>query len=325
MLTRRELFTAAAALGLCHVGHRRAYAQVYPGKPIKLIVPYSAGSPNDVLARLVAPYLSARLREAVVVETRPGGGTTIGARAVMLAEPDGHTLLFTNTPTHAIAPLIGKGGAFDPLNDFAAVGPIASSFLVMVVAPNVPASTMAELVSHAKAHPGTLNFGFGQGTFPQLVGEAFKLETATEIASIPYKGGAQAITDVLGGRIQLNFGTLATLLPLIRAGKLKPLAVTAAVRASELPEVPTMLECGLPNLTTATFYGLMAAAGTAPAIVERLNREINPSLASPELAASMAKLGFQPTGGTPQEFASLIAEHMRKWAPIVNAVAFQLE
>jgi tripartite-type tricarboxylate transporter receptor subunit TctC len=321
MITRRLFLPAIVGLGALAAGR----AQSYPSKPIKLIVPYTPGSPNDVLARLIAPALSARLGQSVVIEARPGGGTTIGAKAVLTAEPDGHTLLFTNTPTHVIAPLISKSITFDAINDFVPVAAIGSTFLVMVVAPDLPANSVPEFVSYAKANPGKLNFGFGQGTFPQLAGELFKLETGTDIASIPYKGGSQAITDILGGRVHLNFGTLATLVPLIRAGKLKALAITGTARTPDLPEVPTMLESDLPNMTTVTYYGLVAAAGTSADVVSRLNSEVNESLKLSELTASMVRLGFEPKGGSPQDFAALFAEQMRKWAPIVKAIGFQME
>ncbi len=301
------------------------HAQSYPSRPIKLILPYTPGSPNDVIARLAAPHLSARLGQPVVVDHRPGGGTTIGAKAVMSAEPDGHSLLFTNTPTHVIAPLISKTVTFDPLKDFVPVAAIASTFLVMVCAPSVPAASVQDFVRHAKANPGKLNFGFGQGTLPHLVGELFKMETGTDIASIPYKGGAQAVTDILGGRIDLNFGAATTLAPLIRAGRLKALAITAAARSADLPDVPTMSESGLPNVTTVTYYGLLAPPGTPSDVVVRLNTVVNESLQSPELVSAMTGLGFGLKSGSPEEFAALIAEQSGRWGPIVKRIAFQME
>src|SRR5262245_49376673 len=198
MISRRSVLAGLAGLGGAAA---TMSAQAYPSKPIKLIMPYTPGSPNDVLARLVAPPLQARLGQTVVVEPRPGGGTTIGAKAVLSAENDGHTLLFSNTPTHVIAPLISKSVSFDPLHDFIPIVAVGSTFLVMVVAPTVPANSVQEFIAYAKANPGKLNFGFGQGTFPHLAGELFKLETATDIANIPYKGGSQAVTDMLGGRV----------------------------------------------------------------------------------------------------------------------------
>jgi tripartite-type tricarboxylate transporter receptor subunit TctC len=194
-----------------------------------------------------------------------------------------------------------------------------------VVPSSLPAGSLKEFIAHAKANPGKLNFGFGQGTLPHLVGEAFKHATATDIASIPYRGGAQAIADMLGGRIQMNFGTTATLLPLIRAGKIKALAVTSPQRSADIPDVPTMAESGFPGLTTVSHYGFLARSGTPAAVVAKLNGEANECLKSPEFRASMAKAGFEPTGGPPQHFAALISEQLRHWAPVVKATGFQME
>jgi tripartite-type tricarboxylate transporter receptor subunit TctC len=315
--------TALFAPGVGLTGSGRA--QSYPSKPIKLILPYTPGSPNDVLARLVAPPLSARLGQPVVIDNRPGGGTTIGAKAVMAAEPDGHTLLFTNTPTHAIAPLISKSATFDPIHDFVPIATVGSTILVLVIGPSVPAGTVQEFVSHAKANPGKLNFGFGRGTLPHLVGEMFKAETGADITSIPYKGGAQAVTDILGGQIHMNLGATVTLVPLIRAGQVKALAVTGTARHADLPEVPTMIESGLPNVTTVTYYGFMGPAGTPAGVVNRLNNDVNEVLKSPELQASMAKLGFEPKSGLPQEFAALLAEQVQKWPSVVKRIGFQMD
>ena len=323
MITRK--FGAIATAAFTFGSITCSQAQSYPNKPIKLVLPYTAGSPNDVIARLAAPALSVRLGQPIVIDNRPGGGTTIGAKAVMAAEPDGYTLLFTNTPTHVIAPLISKGVEFDPLEDFAPIATIASTVLVLVIGSDVPASSVQDFVRHAKANPGKLNFGFGQGTLPHLVGELFKVTTATDIASIPYKGGAQAVTDMLGGRIHMNLGATVTLVPLIRAGKVKALAVTGTARHADLPEVPTLAESGLPDVTTVTYYGLMGPAGMPADVVIKLNRAANDSLKSPELTASMEKLGFGPKGGAPADYAALLREQTLKWGPVVRAIGFKME
>jgi tripartite-type tricarboxylate transporter receptor subunit TctC len=261
----------------------------------------------------------------VIIENRAGGGTSIGAKAVMTAEPDGHTLLFSNSPTHVIAALGNTTLSYDPLRDFAPVAMVASSSLVMVIAPAVPANSVQEFVVYAKANPGKLNFGFGQGTLPHLVGELFKVVTGTDIASIPYRGGAQAVSDMLGGRIDLNFGSGSTLLALIRAGRLKALAVTSSARSQDQPEVPTMIEAGLPAVTVVTHYGILAPVGTPAEAIGRLNDEVNESLGSADLKANMAKIGFEPVGGSPRGFAALIASDLAQWAPIVKTTGFQLE
>jgi tripartite-type tricarboxylate transporter receptor subunit TctC len=290
-----------------------------------LILPYTAGSPNDVLARLVVPPLSGRLGQTVLIDNRPGGGTTIGVKAVMTAEPDGYTLLYTNTPTHVIAQLISKSFSYDPIRDFVPIVSFGSSTLVLVVPPNLPVNSLREFIDYAKASPGKLNFGYGQGTLPHLVGEAFKLASGTQITSIPYRGGAQAIADMLGGQIHMNFGATATLVPLIREGRVKALAVTNPTRHRDLPEVPTMTENGLPQVTSVTYYGILGPAGTPAEVIERINHEVNESLRDPELTAAMIKVGFEPKGGSAQDFAALIQEQLQIWAPMVKATSFQME
>jgi len=324
MITKRNFLSGTIATGFGLAAPRIARAQSYPSKPLKLVLPYTPGSPNDVVARVIAPVLSSRLGHPVVVDNRPGGGTTIGLKAVMQSEPDGYTFLYSNTPTHVIAQLVAKGFSYDPINDFVPIVTVGSTSLVLVTPPSVP-PTLKEFIAYAKANPGKMNFGFGQGTLPHLVGEAFKQTTGTDIASIPYRGGAQAITDMLGGRIQMNLGAGATLVPLIREGKIRALAVTSPQRSSELPDVPTMAESGYPGLTTVTYYGFWGPAGTPAEIVNKINSEINESLKSPELRASLTRVGFEPTGGSPQDFAKLIAEQLEKWTPIVKSSGFQMD
>jgi tripartite-type tricarboxylate transporter receptor subunit TctC len=301
-----------------------APAQTFPDRPIRIIAPFTPGSPNDVVARLIATPMTSQLGQSVVVDNRPGGGTTIGVKAAMTAEADGYTLLISNSPTHFISPLVNKTFTYDPLNDFVPVATIASGGLMLVIAPEVPAKTLADFVAYAKAHPGKLNFGFGQGTLPQLVGEMFKRATGAEIANIPYKGGVNAVTDMLGGRVQMNIGTISTLAPLVREGKLRALAVTSSARNPELPDVPTMAEGGLPEVASVTYYGFLAPAGTPADAVRRINAAVNDSLKAPDIAAAIRRIGFEPHGGTPEDFASLIASEMKVWAPIVQATGFQM-
>jgi tripartite-type tricarboxylate transporter receptor subunit TctC len=324
MITKRKFLSGTMAAGVGFAMPRIARAQAYPNKAIKVVLPYTPGSPNDVVARVIAPVLSSRLGHPVVVDNRPGGGTTIGLKAVMQADPDGYTLLYSNTPTHVIAQLVAKGFTYDPIKDFTPIVTVGSTSLVLVAPPSAP-GTLQEFIAYAKANPGKMNFGFGQGTLPHLVGEAFKQTTGTDIASIPYRGGAQAITDMLGGRIHMNLGAGATLVPLIRDGKIRALAVTSPQRSSELPDVPTMAESGYPGLTTVTYYGFWGPAGTPTEIVNKINGEINEALKSPELRANLVRVGFEPTGGTPEDFAKLIAEQLEKWTPIVKSSGFQMD
>ena len=312
------------AAGFLAAGLTAAAAQTYPAKPIKMIVPYTPGSPVDVLARVVTQQTSTRLNQPIVIDNRPGAGTTIGTKAAAESAPDGYTLVIAATSFIIAASLYPKLD-YDPVKSFAPVAMLAVAPQTLVIAPSIPANTVAEFVAYAKAHPGQLNFGFGLGTLPQILGESFKVVTGTDIASIPYKGGAQAITDMLGGRIHMNFGTLATLLPLIREGKVRPLAVTTETRAKDLPDVPTMIESGLPQLSLSFSAGVLAPAGTPTSIVELLNLEFDQALRSPELAASMGKLGFDPKNWSRQQYAAFLAEEMKRWPPIVKASGVQPE
>jgi tripartite-type tricarboxylate transporter receptor subunit TctC len=214
---------------------------------------------------------------------------------------------------------------YDLAKSFAPVAMLARSPQVMVIAPDVPAKTVAEFVAYAKANPNKLNFGFGLGTLPQILGETFKAVTKTDIVSIPYKGGAQAITDMLGGRIHMNFGTPPTLLPLIQQGKIRALAVTTDARYRDMPDVPTMIESGLPQLALTFSAGVLAPAGTPEPILDALNAAFREALTSPELTASMAKLGFEPEPWTRQQYAAFLADEMTKWPPIVKASGVKAE
>jgi tripartite-type tricarboxylate transporter receptor subunit TctC len=319
----RITFAAFAVAGLASLLAAEARAQPYPNKPIKIIVPLTAGSPVDVVGRLVGNHLSAALRQPVIVENRPGAGATIGAKAVATADPDGYTLLHT-AANHVIAPSAFKNLTYDPFKDFAPIGATATSPFVVVVTPKLPIKTVAELVAYSKANPGTLNWGFGLGTSPHLIGELFKHLTKADIASIPYKGGANAVTDILAGQIHMNVGTTATIVPLVNAGKLRAIAVIGEGRYADLPDVPTMAESGVP-LSFTFWTGLLAPAATPPDVLHKLNATLNEVLASPELKASMAKLGLLPKPGTPQQFGAFLEAEAREWAQAVGLTGVKIE
>jgi len=290
-------------------------AQTYPRQLIKVICSVASGSPIDVTARLVTTDLSKRLGKPVIVENRPGGGGTIGVGEFARAKPDGHTLLCGAIGDVFASIVVGR----DPAKDFTPVATAARINWVLVVRPALPANSLGQLIDHAKANPGKLNWGFGQGTAPHMFGEMFKAATGIDVANIPYKSGAQAVPDMLGGRIDINFGTLSNLLPLIREGKVRAIAVTSEVRSPDLPDVPTMAQSGFPQLTRGDWIGFWAPAGTSPDIVNRLNREINAGLTTPETQAAMRKLDFEPRVGSPQEFAAFIREEMKAWTPAAKA------
>jgi tripartite-type tricarboxylate transporter receptor subunit TctC len=309
---RRMLLAAFAVSTLTP----RAHAQ--QAKTIRLIVPFTAGSPNDVLARLLAQHWSARSGLGVIVDNRPGAGTTIGTKLAASAEPDGMTLLFQSS-SMVVAPAMYKNLDFDPQKSFAPVANVAEGHWVTVVPPSLPVRTIGEFVAYAKANPGTLQFGFGQGTAPQLVGEWFKRLNNLDVGSVPYRGGAQAITDMLGGRIHLNIDTTATLVPLIKEGKLKAISVWSPKPLPDLPGIPTMIESGYPGLSLTFWAGIWAPAGTPTDVIAKLNADINAALGSAEVRESLRKLGVEPRPGSPQDFATFIADETPKWQNIVRA------
>jgi tripartite-type tricarboxylate transporter receptor subunit TctC len=305
----------AAAIGAPLMAGSVAIAQTYPSQLIKVICPISSGSPIDVTARLVTNDLSNRLGKPVIVENRPGGGGTIGVGEFTRAAPDGHTLLCGAIGDAFASKVVGR----DPAKDFIPVATVARINWVLVVRPGLPANSVGQLIEHAKANPGKLNWGFGQGTAPHMFGEMFKAATGIVVTNIPYKSGAQAVPDMLGGRIDINFGTLSNLLPLIREGKVRAIAVTSEARSPDLPDVPTMAQSGFPQLTRGDWIGFWAPAGTSADIVNRLNREINAGLTTAETKAAMKKLGFEPSVGSPQEFAAFIRNEMEAWTPAAKA------
>ena len=323
MPERSTALFALTVAACCAVAAGAAHTQS-SNRPIRLVLPYTAGSPNDVLARMIAPPLSARLGQAVVVDNRPGGGTSIGVSAVMNADPDGTTLLFSNSPSHLIAPTGHAGFTYDPLKDFAPVATVATSSNVIVIANSVPARTVRDFVAYAKANPGKLNFGFGQGTLPQLVGEMFKAAAGIDLVNVPYKGGAQAVTDMIGGRVHMVSGTAATLLPLHRAGKLKIIGYTGAARSPGMRDIPTMRESGYPDMVSITYFGLFARADVPTDVISRINAEVNAVLASTGVRDAMAELDFEPKAISPQEFAAVLATEAPKWTAIARTVGFQM-
>ena len=305
----------AAAIGVPLVATKAAMAQTYPSQMIKVICGVASGSPIDVTARLVTNDLPNRLGKPVIVENCPGGGGTIGVGEFARAAPDGHTLLCGAIGNAFASKVIGR----DPAKDFIPVATVARIAWVVVVRPELSAISLGQLIDHAKANPGKLNWGFGQGTAPHMFGEMLKTATGIDVANIPYKSGTQAVPDMLGGRIDINIGTLSTLLPLIRDGKVRAIAVTSEARSPNLPDVPTMAQSGYPQLTRGDWIGFWAPAGTPPDIVNRLNREINAVLTTSETKAAMKKLGFEPSGGSPQEFAAFIRDEMEAWTPAAKA------
>jgi tripartite-type tricarboxylate transporter receptor subunit TctC len=322
-----KLARSFAAIACAALAPAPVHAQAYPDKAIRLIVPLVAGSPVTALARVVISPLSARLGQNIVIDNRPGAGTTIGLRAAATSTPDGYTLFMYGQTITYIRDLYPELG-FDPLTALVPVAPVVSWSHVLVVGAQVPVTTMKELVAYAKANPGKLNFGFGLGTMPQIVGEYFKRVAGLDIVSVPYKGGEQVRVDILGGRVHVNVGPTGSTLPLIREGKLRPLAYTGKTRHPLLPDVPTMIESGYPQVGfhPDVWQGIFAPAGAPATAVDRLHAEINATLKLPEVRAAYDRLGFDVMSTpSPQAFAGFIAEEAKKWPPIIKATGVKVQ
>lgn len=302
-----------------------SHADGYPERTIKLVVPFPAGGPADVAGRLVAQSLSSRLGHNVIVENQAGAGGRIGAKIVATATPDGYTLLMGGTNVNAITGAIYQNLGFDPIKSFAPVAMIYADSLALAISPRVPADTCEGLVKYAKDNPGKLKYGATPGIYTHFAGEFFKTKTATDILFVPYKGGALAITDVLGGHIDMVFGNKSTLLPHFKAQNLKALAVTTQSRWPELPETPTMQEAGVSGFPAEVIFGLLAPAGTPVTIIRQLNSAINDGLRSAEVRASLDAIGVEARIGTPQEFAGVLDEQARQWKTVIDETGIKME
>jgi tripartite-type tricarboxylate transporter receptor subunit TctC len=296
-----------------------ASAQTFPNKPIRMVVPFSAGGTTDILARAVGQKLSESLGQQVVVDNKPGAGGNIGAQEVARAAPDGYTLVMGTVGTHGINPSLYKKMPYDHIKDFAPVSLVASVPNLLVVHPSVPVNSVKELIAHAKANPGKLNFASsGNGTSIHLSGELFKTMTGLQMTHVPYKGSAPAVTDLLGGQVQLMFDNMPSALPHAKGGKLKPLAVTSAKRFPGTPEIPTIAEAGVPGYEATSWFGVLAPAGTPKEIVNKLSTEIAKALKTPEMKKRLEEQGAEAVGSTPEEFAAHIKSETAKWAKVVK-------
>jgi tripartite-type tricarboxylate transporter receptor subunit TctC len=323
MVTKRRLLQAgSAAVLVAMTGAARA--QTYPTRPIRMIVPFAPGTPNDVVARLVGDGLAARLGQSLVIDNGVGAGTLLGTRAAAAADPDGYTLLL-NSSSLFVAPAMYKERSFDPLKSFVAVANLVWSPWLMVLESSVPARTLAEFIAYAKANPGKLVFAYIPGTAPQLVGEWLKVKTGIDLNSVPYRGGPQLFADIAAGRAHLYIAPASASRPLVEQGKVRPIAFWSAQRSPQYPDVPTMVESGYPRLSLGYWVGLLAPAGTPEGIVMRLNQEINVVLQSPQMSERLAQLGLEPRPGSPQDFATFLLDEMPKWVEIVEVSGVKAE
>jgi len=316
-LARRRLFYLAVCAAALPGAARIARAQSYPSRPVRLIVGLAAGGGQDIVARLMGQWLAERLGRQFIVENRPGASGNLALEAVANAPPDGYTLALLGVNNAINASLYNKPG-FEFLRDIAPVGAVMRVPLVMVVNPSFPATTVPQFIAYAKANPGKITMGSGGvGTSIHVSGELFKLMTGVDMLHVPYRGGALALNDLIGGQLQVMFDTMPESIGFIRAGTLRPLAVTTAERASVLPDVPTVGDF-VPGYEASAWYGIGAPRNTPAEIVDTLNREINAGLADPKIKARLVELGGTLSAGSPAAFGKFIADDAAKWAKVVE-------
>jgi tripartite-type tricarboxylate transporter receptor subunit TctC len=318
-LPRRKFLHVAAGAAALPALARAAWAQAYPSRPVKLVVGFPPGGGNDIVARLIAQWLSERLGQPFVVENRPGAGTNIATEAVVRAQPDGYTLLFV-APSSAINATLYEKLSFNFIRDIAPVASLIRLPNVMEVNPSILVKTVPEFIAYAKADRSKINMASpGVGTSVHLSGELFKMMTGVDMLHVPYRGTAPALTDLLSGQVQVMFGTMTGSIEYIRTGKLRALAVTTATRAEALPDVPTVAEF-VPGYEASTWYGIGAPKNTATEIIDKLNKEINAGLADSKIKAQLADLGGTVLAGSPAEFGRLIADETEKWGNVIRAL-----
>ena len=297
-----------------------AAAQPYPSKPVRLVVGFPPGGPTDIIGRLVGTKLTEYFKEQVIVDNRPGAGGNIAADYVAKAAPNGYTVLLTHPATHAISPALYSKLPFDVVRDFAPVSQLVTVPNILVIHPSLPARNVRELVALAKKNPGAINFASGgSGTGGHLSGELFKTMAGIDMVHVPYRGGAPAITDLVAGQVQVMIDNMQALLPYVRSGRLRALAVTPSARVPVVPELPTIAESGVPGYDVSSWFGLVVPAGTPQAVIDRLNADSVKAVRAPDVAARFADLGATPVGSTPEEFRMFIATEIAKWGPVVKA------
>ncbi|MBN9410559.1 MAG: tripartite tricarboxylate transporter substrate binding protein [Burkholderiales bacterium] len=317
LVHRRAACTLMAAMAAAFAVP--AMAQAWPDRPVKLVSPWPPGGSNDTFSRLLATRLTTTLGQPVVVENRPGATGTLGVGQVARAPADGYLLVMGSSPTHATATSIYPQLNYNPVKDFAPITLVGSSANALVVHPSVPARTVAELIALAKAKPGTLTYAStGNGSSQHLSAELFKAMAGVDMLHVPYKGAAPAISDIVAGHINLGFHNMVDVLPHVKAGTLRALAVTSSTRARPLPDVPTIAESGVPGYMAEVWFGVFAPAHTPRPIVERLNREIVAALADPEIRSKFDAAGMSVVGNSPDEFARYVQEEVTKWSDIVR-------
>jgi tripartite-type tricarboxylate transporter receptor subunit TctC len=304
----------------------QAFAQGYPAKPVRMIVPYPPGGGNDTLGRLFAAKLSDRMGQQFVVENRPGAGAMIGTEAAAKSAPDGYTILLSSIATHALSPNLYSRVPYDPVKDFAPITLLGIAPTMLVVPAELPARNLQEFIAAAKAKPGALAYASGgNGTPPHINAEVFKSVAGVDLLHVAYKGGGPALVDLMAGRVQAMLDTAASAMPHVRSGKLRALALSAPRRSPELPDLPTFAEAGLPQYDTNAWYSMHAPAGTPPEIVRRLNAELVAILKDPDILARFKQLATDPVGNSPEEFAAFVRVELDKYARVIRAAGIKLD
>jgi tripartite-type tricarboxylate transporter receptor subunit TctC len=303
-----------------------APAQTYPDRLIRMIVPFPPGGPVDTMARIVTQGLPQILGQTVIIENRGGASGTIGGRFVAASPADGYTLLFGNISSLVVTPVVTNNRDFDPDKTFTAVAKTSQNYEVLVVHPDFPAKSVRELVAYAKANPGKLNFGSaGIGNATHLAAELFKQRTGVDIVHVPYKGAFEAVTGVMAGQVQMFFGDIGGVLPLIREGRVRALGISSPTRSADLPTLPTMIESGVPGYVVLTYTGVVAPAATPPEIVQKLNAALNASLQTPEAAAALRRIGAESVPSSAQDFAVFLSAERDKWREVVRVSGIKIE
>ncbi|GAA4326249.1 tripartite tricarboxylate transporter substrate binding protein [Pigmentiphaga soli] len=317
--------SAAILLLLLGGAHAGAHAEPYPQGPVTVVVPFTAGGGSDNVARLISDRLSARLGQPFVVDNKPGASTNLGNELVARARPDGRTLLLGQV-TLSINPTLMPGLKYDVMRDYVGVAHIGDAPVVLVTSTDFPARDLPSLVRYVREHPGKTNFASGGvGTSVHLAGELFKARAGVDMLHIPYRGSTQMVTDLIGGQIHMIFNTAPSVVQFVKAGKLRAIAVSGARRLDELPDVPTFAEAGMPDFDAPSWYGLMAPAGTAPEVVERLNATVEDILREPAVRAALTRIGVEPVGGGVPAFAAFLRAQQKMWGDVIRTAHVKID
>ena len=303
-----------------------AHADSWPSKPVKMVVPFPAGGPTDVMTRVVAERLSTALGQSVIVDNKPGAGGTIGAQFVAKSAPDGYTFVMATGSTHSVGPYLVSKPPYDPVKDFAPVVWAGNAPNILVVSPKLGFRNVRDLIAYAKAHPGQLNFASsGVGSVAHLTGELFARQAGVKLTHVPYKGTQLSLTDLMSGQVAMLFDAIITAKPHVDAGRLQALGISTLERSPLLRDLPTISESGLPGFESYNWFGVFAPAGTPQPIVDRMNAEMNRVLQDPAVRARFAQLGFEPAGGTPAQFAAMMGKETAKWRKVIEEAHAKVE